>query len=85
MILPVLEMTPQEIVSHKARWMMANYYESHTHTDLRRDVLEWCKAHCFQWRFDFKRFTDVYADTVRFELEEDFTAFNEWYRGRWDV
>jgi len=47
MILPVLEMNPQEIVLHKAQWMMANYYESHTHTDLRKDALEWCKAHCF--------------------------------------
>jgi hypothetical protein len=61
---------------------MASYFQSHTHTDVRTDVVQWCKEHCFQWRYDIKRFTDVYGDTIRFELEEDFTAFNEWYKER---
>jgi len=72
-------MLPQEISDHKRKWMMASYYEVHTHTDLRSSVMEWCKTCCFQWRWDLKKFTDVYGDTVRFELEEDFIAFNEWY------
>lgn len=76
-------MTPQEITDHKRKWMMASYYESTVHTDLRSQVREWCKDHCFQWRYDIKHFTDVYFDTVRFELEEDFYAFNLWYIGVW--
>ena len=75
-------MNPQEVSDHKRKWMMASYFESHTHTDNRSLVIEWCKDHCFQWRYDVKRFTDIYGDTVRFELEEDFTAFNEWYKDR---
>jgi len=63
---------------------MANYFESHTHTDLRSEVYSWCKEHCFQWRFDIKNFTDIYGDTVRFELKEDFDGFNEWYEEQWN-
>lgn len=74
-------MNPQEVSDHKRKWIMASYFESHTHTDNRSLVIEWCKDHCFQWRYDIKRFTDVYGDTVRFELKEDFIAFNEWYKG----
>ena len=77
-------MTPQEISDHKRKWIMANYFESHTHTDLRSDVYSWCKQHCFQWRFDIKNFTDIYGDTVRFELKEDFDSFNEWYEEKWN-
>ena len=73
-------MTPQEISDHKRKWIMASYYESHVHSDYRSAVVDWCKDNCFQWRFDIKRFTESYGDTVRFELEEDFQAFNEWYR-----
>jgi len=75
-------MTPQEIVAHKNKWRMASYFVSHTHSDLRSEATQWCKDHCFQWRYDIKHFTDIYGDTVRFELEEDFTAFNEWYQER---
>ena len=74
-------MLPQEISDHKRKWMMASYYEAHTHTDLRSPIKYWCKIHCFKWRWDLKTFTEIYGDTVRFELEEDFTAFNEWYKG----
>jgi len=77
-------MTPQEIVDHKRKWIPFSDYDTDAHTDLRRAVREWCKDHCFQWRYDIKEFTDVYFDTVRFELEEDFTAFNEWYIGVWE-
>ena len=77
-------MTPQEISDYKRKWIMANYFESHTHTDLRSDVYSWCKQHCFQWRFDIKNFTDIYGDTVRFELKEDFDSFNEWYEEKWN-
>lgn len=73
-------MSPQEISDYKRKWMMASYYESHTHTDLRSAVTEICKDQCFQWRYDIKRFTGVYQDTVRFELEEDFISFNKWYK-----
>ena len=77
-------MTPQEIVDHKRKWLMANYFESHTHTDLRSEVYSWCKERYFQWRFDIKNFTDIYGDTVRFELKEDFDGFNEWYKEQWN-
>jgi len=77
-------MTPQEIVDHKRKWIPSSDYDTDAHTDLRSAVREWCKDHCFQWRYDIKEFTDVYFDTVRFELEEDFTAFNEWYIGVWE-
>jgi len=75
-------MTPQEISDHKNKWRMASYFVSHTHTDLRSEATQWCKDHCFKWRYDIKHFTDIYGDTVRFELEEDFNAFNEWYQER---
>jgi len=72
-------MTPQEITDHKRTWMMANYFESCIHSDYRDQATTWCKEHCFKWRYDIKRFTDVYEDSVRFELKEDYDAFNEWY------
>jgi len=75
-------MTPQEIYDHKRKWLMASYFKSHTHSDIRSDVKDWLKSNCFKHRYDLKTFTDIYGDTVRFELEEDFTAFNEWYKER---
>lgn len=75
-------MTPQEIVDYKRRWIMASYFESHVHSDNRSAVTEWLKNNCFKHRYDLKTFTDIYGDTARFELEEDFNAFNEWYKNR---
>lgn len=76
-------MIPQAIVDYKNRWKMAAYFIVHVHTDLRSEVKEWCKEHCFQWRYDIKRYTDNYTDTVSFELSEDCDAFQEWYQERW--
>ena len=72
-------MSPQEISDHKRGWMMANYFECHTHSDVRRDVTAWCKENIFKWRYDIKRFTDIYEDSVRFESDDDLRAFSEWY------
>ena len=72
--------SPQAVSDHKRKWLMASYFASHVHSDYRSRVKDWCKANCFKWRYDIKTFTNVYEDTVRFELEEDFTGFNEWYK-----
>ena len=72
-------MSPQEISDHKRKWMMASYFESRVHIDLRSTYTEWLKENCFKHQYDLKHFTDVYSDTVRFEHEEDFNEFNDWY------
>ena len=76
-------MTPQEITDYKRSWIMASYFQAETHTDLRTECVDWCKANCEQHQWDMKRFTDIYGDTVRFELQEHHSAFDAWYKERW--
>ena len=76
-------MTPQERMSHKRRWRMASHFVYHTHTDLRSESKEWCKRNCEQHEWDIKQFTDIYGDTIRFEFEEHFNEFSNWYNERW--
>ena len=76
-------MTPQEISDHKRRWLMASYFLSHTHSDVRGECRDWCKANIAQHQWDLKEFTDVYGDTVRFENLIAFNDFNDWYKRRW--
>ncbi|HAW05962.1 MAG TPA: hypothetical protein DCW83_14850, partial [Saprospirales bacterium] len=73
-------MTPQEIDEHKRVWRMGTPFVSSTHSDLRNDCIEWCKENCEQQQWDMKIFTDIYGDTVRFELENHFVEFNKWYK-----
>jgi hypothetical protein len=73
-------MTPQEIDEHKRVWRMGTPFVSSTHSDLRNDCIEWCKENCEQQQWDMKTFTDIYGDTVRFELENHFVEFNKWYK-----
>ena len=73
-------MTPQEIDDHKRRWRMGSYFQYNTHSDLRNDCIEWCKENCETHQWDMKIFTDIYGDTVRFELEGHFVEFNKWYK-----
>ena len=63
-------MTPQEIVDYKNKWKMAAYFVVSVHTD-------------FQWRYDIKKFTENYTDSVSFELQEDYEAFKSWYLEKW--
>ena len=72
-------MSPQEISDHKRSWMMANYFECHTHSDVRRDVTAWCKENILKWRYHIKPYTAPYRDSVRFESDDDLTAFSVWY------
>jgi|TARA_B110000858_G_C17641029_1_gene398079 hypothetical protein len=76
-------MTPQEIVDYKNKWKMAAYFVVSVHTDFRSDIKDWCKEHCFQWRYDIKKFTENYTDSVSFELQEDYEAFKSWYLEKW--
>ena len=76
-------MTPQEISDYKRMWLMASYHPYKTHTDLRTECIDWCKANCQQQQWDIKRFTDIYGDTIRFELQMHYKAFDAWYKERW--
>ena len=60
--------------------MSENYNEEKLEAAISPEV----KEHCFQWRYDIKRYTDNYTDTVSFELSEDCDAFQEWYQERYD-
>lgn len=68
-------MLPTDISDYKRGWMMANYFKVTVHSDFRRESIEWCKGNLPQHVWDIKRFTDVYQDTIRFELEKDLLAF----------
>ena len=74
------KMTPQEIDDYKRVWRMGSYFERHTHSDLRNDCKEWCKENCETHQWDMKIFTDIYGDTVRFELESHLVEFDKWYK-----
>ena len=73
-------MTPQEIDDYKRVWRMGSYFQHHTHSDLRYECIEWCKENCETHQWDMKIFTDIYGDTIRFELESHFVGFGEWYK-----
>lgn len=72
-------MTPQEICDHKFKWLNQPHFEAHVHTDLRYAYTDWLKFWCSKHMYDIQYFSDVYFDTIHFEDEQDFLAFNKAY------
>ena len=70
-------MTPIEIFEYKQRWMSSGYNHPVTyHSDYRGRAVNWCKAQLHKSKWNQKIFTDVYEDTVFFELEQDAFKFS---------
>lgn len=73
------KLTPQEICDYKFKWLNEPHFESTVHIDLRYAYKDWLKFWCSKHTYDIGYFSDVYFDTVHFEDEQDFLAFNKMY------
>lgn len=58
-------MTPQEAFKYKLRWMPGHGVK--LHSDLLDKGIGWCKANVSKECWTYKRHTNVYEHTFRFE------------------
>jgi 4-alpha-glucanotransferase len=76
-------MTPQEISDYKQAWHFSGKFHTyHTHTDVRSEVVAWCKAFSSQEQWHINRYVEAYTDRIEFEKVEQYEMFREWYKLR---
>lgn len=76
-------MTPQEISDYKQAWHFSGKFHTyHTHTDVRSEVVAWCKTFSSQEQWHINRYVEAYTDRIEFEKVEQYEMFREWYKLR---
>jgi hypothetical protein len=67
-------MTPVEIFEYKMRWMPG--FQVPFHSDWRSQAVLYCKKNFPKERWAHTTYTDVYEDTMCFEVNQDADKFH---------
>lgn len=74
-------MTPIEIAEYKQKWMASGYnHPVPFHSDYHMYAKDWCKIQLHKSQWNYKRYTNVYEDTMYFEFKQDAENFSNYLK-----